>query len=239
MENSTKREKLKEFYFQIKDCKKCELYKSRTKFVFGSGCADAPVIFVGEAPGKNEDIQGKPFVGQAGKLLDKLLFSIGFERNQIFIANVLKCRPPGNKDPRVDEINICKEHLSRQIEIIDPKIICTMGKFSTQLLLDTSAGITNLRGKVFRIGGRIILPINHPAAALYTPSRMSILMEDFQKIKGLLNPGAEPKEDEGSAEKKKNIPRRSAASTLNINEAGSSSTDVGNGNNKSEQLGLF
>lgn len=223
MENSTKRERLKEFYFQIKDCKKCELYKSRTKFVFGGGCADAPVIFVGEAPGKNEDIQGKPFVGQAGKLLDKLLFSIGFERSQIFIANVLKCRPPGNRDPRADEIDICKKYLFRQIEIIDPKIICTMGKFSTQLLLDTSEGITNLRGKVFRIGGRIIFPINHPAAALYTPSRMTILMEDFQKIKGLLNSGAELEEDKN---------------TLSINKVGSS-TDTDNGNNKSKQLGLF
>jgi len=238
MENSTKREKLKEFYFQIKDCKKCGLYKSRTKFVFGSGCADAPVIFVGEAPGKNEDIQGKPFVGQAGKLLDKLLFSIGFERNQIFIANVLKCRPPENRDPRVDEIDICKKYLFRQIEIIDPKIICTMGKFSTQLLLNTSEGITNLRGKVFRIGGRIIFPINHPAAALYTQSRMTILMEDFQKIRSLLNSGAELEEDIENAEKKKGISRRSVASTLSINEAGSS-TDVGNSNNKSKQLGLF
>lgn len=238
MENSTKREKLKEFYFQIKDCKKCELYKSRTKFVFGSGCADAPVIFVGEAPGKNEDIQGKPFVGQAGKLLDELLSSIGFERNQIFIANVLKCRPPGNRDPRVDEIDICKKYLFRQIEIIDPKIICAMGKFSTQLLLNTSEGITNLRGKVFKIEGRIIFPINHPAAALYTPSRMTILMEDFQKIKSLLNSDAEQKEDMGSAGKKEDIPKGSAATTLSINKAGSSA-DVDSGNNKSEQLGLF
>ena len=109
MEDSIKREKLKEFYFQIKDCKECELYKSRNKFVFGSGSASAPVIFIGEAPGKNEDLQGKPFVGQAGKLLDELLFSIGFERSQIFIANVLKCRPPGNRDPRIDEINTCKK----------------------------------------------------------------------------------------------------------------------------------
>ena len=121
MENNIKRERLKEFYFKIKDCQLCELYKSRTNFVFGSGNANSSVIFIGEAPGKNEDIQGKPFVGQAGKLLDELLFSIELERSEIFIANILKCRPPGNRDPRIEEINICKNHLFKQIEIIDPK----------------------------------------------------------------------------------------------------------------------
>ena len=148
-------------------------------------------MFVGEAPGKNEDLQGLPFVGQAGKLLDELLGSIGFDRSEVFIANVLKCRPPENRDPQIEEINICKDHLMEQIKIIDPKVICTLGKFSTQLLLNTDKGITGLRGKVFRIDNRIVMPINHPAAALYMPSKMEILKQDFQKIKKLIDSDSE------------------------------------------------
>jgi uracil-DNA glycosylase family 4 len=186
MDKSDKREKLKELYIRIRDCRRCGLCNSRTKFVFGSGSAYAEVMFVGEAPGKNEDLQGLPFVGQAGKLLDELLGYIGFDRSEVFIANVLKCRPPGNRDPQTEEINICKDHLMEQIKIIDPKVICTLGKFSTQLLLNTDKGITGLRGKVFRIDNRIVMPINHPAAALYMPSKMEILKQDFQKIKKLI-----------------------------------------------------
>jgi DNA polymerase len=181
--NAGKREKLKEFYFKIKDCSKCSLGATRTNFVFGSGNSNASVIFIGEAPGKNEDLQGKPFVGQAGKLLDELLGSIGFSRSDVFIANVLKCRPPQNRDPVISEINLCKDYLFDQIDIIDPGIICTMGKYSTQLILQTMQGISTLRGKVFKIGNRIVIPINHPAAALYTPSRLQILKEDFRLIK--------------------------------------------------------
>jgi len=188
-----KREKLKEFYFQIKGCMECELGKTRTNFVFGSGNSGAEIVFIGEAPGRNEDLQGKPFVGQAGKILDELLLSIGFNRSDVFIANVLKCRPPENRDPKLEEINICKKYLLKQIEIIDPKIICTMGKYSTQLILNTDTSITKLRGKVFRVENRMVLPINHPAAVLYTPSRFGILKEDFQRIKTILdnyeNPG--------------------------------------------------
>src|SRR4030043_1944743 len=191
MEEYDKREKLKEFYLKIRDCQECELSKSRTKFVFGSGSAYASVLFVGEAPGKNEDLQGLPFVGQAGKLLDELLGSIGFDRSEVFIANVLKCRPPGNRDPQLEEINICKDHLMEQIKIIEPKIICTLGKYSTQLLLGTDKGITGLRGKVFRIDNHVIMPINHPAAALYMPSKMEILKQDFQKIKKLIDSDSE------------------------------------------------
>jgi len=191
MDESDKREKLKELYLKIRDCQKCGLCKSRTKFVFGSGSAYADVMFVGEAPGKNEDLQGLPFVGQAGKLLDELLGSIGFDRSEVFIANILKCRPPGNRDPLIEEINTCKDHLMEQVKIIDPKIICTLGKFSTQLLLNTSKGITGLRGKVFRIDNRIVMPINHPAAALYMPSKIEILKQDFQKIKKLIDSNSE------------------------------------------------
>ncbi len=217
MDKQDKREKLKELYLEIRDCQMCGLCKSRTKFVFGSGSAYAEVMFVGEAPGKNEDLQGLPFVGQAGKLLDELLGSIGFDRSEVFIANVLKCRPPGNRDPQVEEINICKDHLMEQIKVIDPKIICTLGKFSTQLLLNTDKGITGLRGKVFRIDNHIIMPINHPAAALYMPSKMEILKQDFQKIKKLLDSGSE----------------------VSDSQKGISSLEPEDNQDKDEQLGLF
>jgi DNA polymerase len=182
-----KREKLKEFFLDIRECEECILHSTRNKFVFGSGSAEAKLMFVGEAPGKNEDLQGLPFVGRAGDILDKLLATIDMKRNEVFIANVLKCRPPGNRDPQVDEISICKDYLFKQIDIIDPRIICTLGKYSTQLILDTKQGITGLRGKVFQRGSRIVLPINHPAAVLYTPSRMEVLKEDFSRIKRLID----------------------------------------------------
>jgi uracil-DNA glycosylase len=185
----SRRERLKEFFLEIKDCTRCDLYKTRTRFVFGSGSADARVMLVGEAPGKNEDLQGLPFVGRAGNILDSLLESIGMTRKDVFIGNVLKCRPPGNRDPRIEEIDTCKGYLSRQIEIIDPEIICTMGKFSTQLILDTGQGITGLRGKVFKRDGRIVLPINHPAAVLYAPSKIEVLREDFARIKSIMDYG--------------------------------------------------
>jgi DNA polymerase len=184
--NNGKKERLLEFFYQIKDCKECDLHKTRTNFVFGSGNSNAQVVFVGEAPGKNEDLQGKPFVGQAGRLLDDLLATIGFKRNDIFIANVLKCRPPANRDPNMSEINTCKKYLFKQLKIIEPLIVCTLGRYSTQLILDTSTGINKLRGKVFRISERLILPINHPAAALYTPSRLQTLKDDFKKVRDLL-----------------------------------------------------
>ncbi len=186
---NSKRERLKEFLLEIKDCTRCDLYKTRTRFVFGGGNADARVMLIGEAPGKNEDLQGLPFVGRAGSILDSLLEFIGMTRKDVFIGNVLKCRPPGNRDPLIEEINTCKGYLLRQIEIIDPEIICTMGKFSTQLILNTSQGITGLRGKVFKKDGRIILPINHPAAVLYTPSRIEVLREDFARIKSIMDSG--------------------------------------------------
>jgi uracil-DNA glycosylase len=181
--NNEKREKLKEFYYRIKNCRSCELGSTRINFVFGSGNANASILFIGEAPGKNEDLQGKPFVGQAGKILDGLLAGIGLSRNEVFIANVLKCRPPENRDPAIDEIITCKQYLFEQIEIIDPAVICTLGKYSTQLILNTTEGITKLRGNIFNVNGRLVLPINHPAAALYTPSRISVLKEDFNRIK--------------------------------------------------------
>jgi DNA polymerase len=185
--DNAKRDRLKDFYYKIKDCKLCDLHETRINFVFGSGNSNASIIFIGEAPGRNEDLQGKPFVGQAGRLLDELLLFIGFNRNDVFIANILKCRPPENRDPSIIEINTCKNYLFKQIEIIDPKIVCTMGRYSTQLILDTSASISKLRGKVFKIGQRIVLPINHPAAVLYTPSKLQVLKEDFKRIRDILD----------------------------------------------------
>ena len=223
MEDCDKREKLKEFYLKIKNCEECELSRSRTKFVFGGGDACAQVMFVGEAPGKNEYLQGLPFVGQAGKILDELLDSIGFDRSEVFIANVLKCRPPGNRDPRIEEINACKGYLMEQIKIIDPRIICTMGRFSTRILLNTDKGINTLRGKVFRVGSRIIMPINHPAAVLYAPSRMEILKQDFQKIKKLIDSDGEISAGGEDMEDISDLESETADGKLN----------------KSEQLGLF
>lgn len=185
-ELSGKREELKRFFYEIKDCKNCRLGESRINFVFGSGSADSKVMFVGEAPGRNEDLQGKPFVGQAGRILDELLSLIGLERKNVFIANVLKCRPPQNRDPQSEEINNCKNYLFRQIQIINPEIICTLGRHSTQLILKTDKSITGLRGRVFKIDERYILPINHPAAVLYTPSRMEVLKSDFLRLKQVL-----------------------------------------------------
>lgn len=181
-----KREELKKFFYEIKDCRNCKLGDTRINFVFGSGSAQSKVMFIGEAPGRNEDLQGKPFVGQAGKILDELLALIGFERKEIFIANVLKCRPPQNRDPQSVEINSCKNYLFRQIKIIDPAIICTLGRHSTQLILKTDKSITGLRGRIFKVDNRFIMPINHPAAALYTPARMEILRNDFLKLKKVI-----------------------------------------------------
>jgi uracil-DNA glycosylase len=258
-----KREKLRKFYFQIKECLECELGKTRTNFVFGSGNSNAEILFIGEAPGRNEDLQGKPFVGQAGKVLDELLLSIGLNRSDVFIANVLKCRPPENRDPKLEEINICKSYLLEQIEIMDPKIICTMGKYSTQLILNTDIAITNLRGKVFRVENRIVLPINHPAAVLYTPSRFAILKEDFQRIKMILDNYENLGDISGLGDLAEasaaSVPRatnatsvsssfgpESAAGLLSDSHSGSSSekslnisTEHGLQKGKNEQLGLF
>jgi uracil-DNA glycosylase family 4 len=158
--------------------------------VFGSGNADAGVMFIGEAPGANEDKQGLPFVGQAGKLLDKLLAEIELERADVFIANVLKCRPPGNRDPQPNEIESCRSYLESQVELIEPDIICTLGNFATKLLRGDTTGISRLHGQVEEriLGPRAIrlYPLYHPAAALYTPATLEALRADFQRIPELL-----------------------------------------------------
>src|ERR687895_2586241 len=186
-----RREELKAVWQQARDCAKCpQLASTRTTVVFGSGNADADLMFVGEAPGANEDRQGIPFVGQAGKLLDTLLGEIGLTRDDVFVANVLKCRPPGNRDPHPAEIEACQAYLMRQVELIEPRVICTLGNFATKLLRGDPTGITRLHGReeVRIVGPRAVrlYPIFHPAAALYTPANVEVLRADFGRLPALL-----------------------------------------------------
>jgi uracil-DNA glycosylase family 4 len=177
---------LAELREHIGDCHRCPLGDTRTTLVFGVGDPHAELMFVGEAPGKNEDLQGEPFVGAAGKLLDELLASIGLVRSQVYIANILKCRPPGNRDPQPTEIETCTPFLSEQIRLIQPKVVATLGKFATQYVLSTDRGITRLRGKLYRVGGRQIVPIFHPAAALYDSGKRDVLFDDFQRLRAVV-----------------------------------------------------
>jgi len=181
---------------EIAGCTRCRLSEGRTQVVFGNGDSNADLMFVGEAPGFHEDKQGFPFVGQAGKLLDQLLEGIGLKREQVFVANVLKCRPPGNRDPMPDEIESCEPHLFRQIALIEPKVVATLGNFSTKLLSGKPTGITRVHGQPqdVTLGGRQVLlyPLYHPAAALYTPSMLNVLQEDFARIPQLLGRVLEP-----------------------------------------------
>jgi uracil-DNA glycosylase family 4 len=186
-----RREALKELFVQARECTRCsELAATRKTVVFGAGNADADLMFVGEAPGASEDEQGLPFVGRAGKLLDQLLGEIGLERKDVFVANTLKCRPPGNRDPLPIEIENCQDYLLRQVELIQPAVICTLGNFSTKLLRGDPTGITRLHGQpeVRVIGARAVrlYPIYHPAAALYTPRMLDTLREDFARLPELL-----------------------------------------------------
>jgi uracil-DNA glycosylase len=181
---------------QTATCTRCRLAEGRTQVVFGNGDPDADLMFVGEAPGFHEDKQGFPFVGQAGKLLDQLLNGIGLTRDMVFVANVLKCRPPGNRDPMPDEIEACESHLFRQVELIRPKVVATLGNFSTKLLSGKQVGITRVHGQEQQVtlGGRSVLlyPLYHPAAALYTPAMLKVLQEDFRRIPELLGRVVEP-----------------------------------------------
>jgi uracil-DNA glycosylase len=178
------------FATEVAGCTKCRLAQGRTQVVFGVGDPKADLMFVGEAPGYHEDQQGKPFVGQAGKLLDNLLAGIGLARDQVYVANVLKCRPPGNRDPQPDEIEACESHLFRQISLIEPKVVATLGNFATKLLSGKPTGITRVHGaeQETRLGGRRVLlyPLYHPAAALYTPAMLKVLEEDFARLPALL-----------------------------------------------------
>jgi uracil-DNA glycosylase len=185
-----RRERLVALYKEVSKCTKCPLHETRAKTVFGAGDADAELMFVGEAPGAEEDRQGLPFVGRAGQLLNQLLEEIGLSREQVFIANVLKSRPPGNRDPQPLEIEACKPYLFEQVRLIEPRVVCTLGNFATKLLSGSPVGITRVRGtpQVHELGGRTVflLPLLHPAAALRTPAMKEQLREDLATVPELL-----------------------------------------------------
>jgi uracil-DNA glycosylase family 4 len=187
---------LSAFGEDVAGCVRCTLSQKRTQVVFGSGSPTAELMFVGEAPGFHEDKGGVPFVGAAGKLLSQLLEGIGMSRDEVYIANVLKCRPPGNRDPQAEEIEACEGHLFRQIELIRPRLVATLGNFATKLLSAKPAGITQVHGRAQQVvlGGNAVTlyPIYHPAAALYTPSLRAVLEEDFRRIPELLGRAAMP-----------------------------------------------
>jgi DNA polymerase len=189
-EVAERRERLVEVYKQASVCVKCPLSETRNQVVFGSGNSDADLMFVGEAPGAEEDRQGLPFVGRAGAFLTQLLEGVGMKRDDVFIANVLKCRPPGNRDPLPDEIETCRPWLDQQVDLIQPRIIATLGNFATKLLTASPTGITRVRGTAQEhvIGGRslYVLPLFHPAAGLRTPAVAQQLREDFESIPALL-----------------------------------------------------
>jgi DNA polymerase len=183
--------RLEQLQQEAAGCTRCALAAGRTQVVFGVGNPDADLMFVGEAPGFHEDKQGYPFVGQAGKLLDKLLAGIGLTRADVYIANVLKCRPPGNRDPMPDEIEQCEGYLFRQIESIEPKLVATLGNFATKLLSGKPLGITRVHGQEQEVtlgSNRVLLyPLYHPAAALYTPKMLEVLEADFRQIPKLIS----------------------------------------------------
>jgi len=180
----------------VAGCERCALARTRTQVVFGSGSPAAELMFVGEAPGFHEDKQGVPFVGAAGKLLSTLLEGIGLRRDEVYVANVLKCRPPGNRDPLPDEIEACEPHLWKQIELVRPTLICTLGNFATKLLSGRPDGITRVHGREQRatLGGHAVTlyPLFHPAATLYTPRMLDVLKADFARIPELLGRSAVP-----------------------------------------------
>ncbi len=185
---------LKQIGQEVANCRKCNLWKTRNNLVFGEGAIEAKIMFIGEAPGKNEDKQGRPFVGKAGKILDELLHLIELERNQVYITNILKCRPPKNRNPHAKEIENCTPYLDLQISKIQPLVIATLGNFATTYILDKfgfeKEKIGDIHGKFFYIKklnfNAKLIPLYHPAAAIYNPNKKSILIEDFITISNVL-----------------------------------------------------
>jgi len=186
LRKSEKIEELEKLEKEVKGCTKCELCNRRTNVVFGIGDPDADLMFVGEAPGYYEDVQGEPFVGKAGQLLTKIIESIGLKRGDVYIANILKCRPPENRNPNANEIVICSPHLIRQIEIIRPKIICALGTFSAQTLLGSKESIGKLRGKFFEYQSTKFLATYHPAYLLRNPGDKKKVWADIRKVRDYL-----------------------------------------------------
>lgn len=184
---------LQELAKSLHHCQRCKLAKlGRTQVVFGIGNPHASIMFVGEAPGFNEDQKGEPFVGAAGKLLNDLLASANLSRDQIYIANVIKCRPPNNRDPEPDEVETCKPFLMQQIQMIRPKLVCTLGNWATQTLLERKVGITKVKAQAFYMKDFVIFPLLHPAAALHQGNLLDTLKEDFKKLKEFLDRHSQP-----------------------------------------------
>jgi uracil-DNA glycosylase len=208
-----RRELLVELYREVSECRRCPLAETRTRVVFGAGDADADLLFVGEAPGAEEDRRGLPFVGRAGALLNELLAGIGLRREDVFITNVLKSRPPGNRDPQPAEIEACRPYLFEQVRLIEPKVVATLGNFATRLLTGNPTGITRVRGvpQVHELGGRTvsIFPLLHPAAALRTPRMRETLAGDFERLRELL--AAPPPEPLQPPEEEREAPPAPAA----------------------------
>ena len=241
-----RREELKAVWEQARGCTRCpHLAATRTHVVFGAGNADADLMFVGEAPGANEDRQGLPFVGQAGQLLDRLLGEIGLARADVFIANVLRCRPPGNRDPLPQEIDNCSDWLFRTIELVEPKVICSLGNFSTKLLRADPTGITRLHGRPEErvIGPRRVrlYPLFHPAAALYTPSMLEVAREDFARIPALLELPAPDQPAAAEAEPAVPAPELAVIPPPALNTTAGEAGEAGTGTEApaDQQLGLF
>jgi uracil-DNA glycosylase family 4 len=175
---------LDEIRRELGDCRRCKLHRTRRTIVFGEGNKKATLMFIGEGPGYDEDVQGRPFVGKAGQLLTKIIQSIHLEREEVYITNIIKCRPPQNRNPEPDEIQSCHPFLEKQIQSIRPKIICALGTFAAQTLLRTNAKITALRGRLFEFGGIKVLPTYHPAFLLRNPERKREVWEDMKQISG-------------------------------------------------------
>lgn len=172
---------------EVLNCKRCDLHKTRTNVVFGSGNPKAELMFVGEAPGEDEDLQGLPFVGRAGQLLTKIIEAMGLKRSDVYIANILKCRPPNNRMPLPTEILECEDNVKRQVDFIKPKVICTLGKFASQTLLRTQVPISALRGKFQTFNGIKVMPTFHPAYLLRNPADKKLVWQDMKKIMKELN----------------------------------------------------
>ena len=177
----------------IGDCTRCKLHaQGRTQIVFGVGNPDADLMFVGEAPGADEDIQGIPFVGRAGQLLTKIIEAIGLSRDQVYIANVIKCRPPGNRNPDPDEVETCEPFLFRQIDAIKPRVVVALGTFAAKALLKTQDPISRLRGRIYDFRGAKLIPTFHPAFLLRSPERKRDVWEDMKKVRALLQDASSP-----------------------------------------------
>jgi len=174
---------LEELYERTHTCVKCPLGHTRTNYVFGVGNPRAGILFIGEAPGRDEDLQGEPFVGRAGKLLDKMLAAIELSRDEIYIANILKCRPPDNRDPLPEEADACLPHLAEQIRLLAPQFVCALGRVAAQIILDTKMPLSKLRGRFYELGNARMLATFHPAALLRNPNFKRDAWEDLKTLR--------------------------------------------------------